>query len=67
MVFENHQRSRTRERVSLVPILQQLDALNEDRPGGAASKFAILLTRAIKNVNAEYGSRRHARVLAFGQ
>ena len=35
-----------------MPLLNRVDALNEDRLGEAAFKFAILLTRAVKNVNA---------------
>jgi hypothetical protein len=50
-----------------MPILNRVDALNEDRLGKAVSDFAILLTRAVKNVNAERMSGQRVRVLAFGQ
>jgi hypothetical protein len=39
-----------------MPLLNRVDALNEDRLGKGASNFAMLLTRAVKNVNAERGS-----------
>ena len=50
-----------------MPLLNRVDALNEDRLGEAASNFAMLLTRAVKNVNAERGSGQRVRVLTFGQ
>jgi hypothetical protein len=67
MVFANQQCSRTRERLPVMPILNRVDALNEDRLGKSASNFAMLLTRAVKNVNAERGSGQRVRVLTFGQ
>lgn len=67
MVFANQQCSRTRERLPVMPILNRVDALNEDRLGEAAPNFAMLLTRAVKNVNAERGSGQRVRVLTFGQ
>jgi hypothetical protein len=39
-----------------MPILNRVDALNEDRLGKATSNFTVLVTRAVKNVNAERGS-----------
>jgi hypothetical protein len=35
-----------------MPLLNRVDALNEDRLGKGASNFAMRLTRAVKNVNA---------------
>ncbi len=67
MVFANQQCSRTRERLPVMPILNRVDALNEDRLGKAVSDFAVLLTRAVKNVNAERRSGQRVRALAFGQ
>ena len=67
MVFANQQYSRTLERLPIMPILNRVDALNEDRLGEAAFKFAILLTRAVKNVNAERGSGQRVRVPTLGQ
>jgi len=50
-----------------MPLLNRVDALNEDRLGKGASNFAMLLTRAVKNVNAERGSGQRVRVLTFSQ
>ena len=67
MVFAKQQCSRTRERLPIMPILNRVDALNEDRLGEAAFKFAILLTGAVKNVNAERGWGQRVRVPTLGQ
>ena len=43
MVFANQQCSRTRERLPIMPILNRVDALNEDRLGKGASNSPCCL------------------------
>ena len=55
MVFANQQCSRTCERLPVMPLLNRVDALNEDRLGKGASNFAMLLTRASRTSTPNVG------------